>query len=58
MNPSIHNVQDRIRPAVLDRIVKLLENGGVAIVPTDTVYGLVTKAFDQETYKRLDHIKG
>ncbi|MEP3390096.1 MAG: L-threonylcarbamoyladenylate synthase [Reichenbachiella sp.] len=48
-------------PQKIDTIVKTLENGGVIIYPTDTVYGMGcsifnTKAIDK--IKRLKQIKG
>ncbi len=34
-------------------LVEMLNNGGVAVIPTDTVYGLVAPASDQAAVKRL-----
>jgi L-threonylcarbamoyladenylate synthase len=36
---------------------KLLEVGAVGVIPTDTVYGLVARATDQEGVKRLYDLK-
>lgn len=41
----------------IDEIKKILENGGVGIIPTDTVYGLCCNAFNKEAIKRIYKIK-
>lgn len=51
-------VEDEITPDLLARLVDILNTGGVIIVPTDTVYGLITKAFHKDAFKRLEAIKG
>src|SRR6476619_3603487 len=38
-------------------LVELLNRGGVGVLPTDTVYGLVCKASDQTAVKRLYKLK-
>ncbi|NQT35397.1 Sua5/YciO/YrdC/YwlC family protein [bacterium] len=40
------------------KLVEVLNGGGIAVIPTDTVYGLIGKAFDKKVFKRLDRIKG
>jgi len=35
-----------------------LQSGGVGVIPTDTVYGLVASAYDQRAVKRLYDLKG
>jgi L-threonylcarbamoyladenylate synthase len=37
---------------------KILKNGGVAVIPTDTLYGVVGSAFLQKTVERIYDIKG
>ncbi len=39
------------------RLSDVLIDGGVAVVPTDTVYGLIGKAFDKQVFERLNSIK-
>jgi protein-tyrosine phosphatase len=51
-------MRDQIRPADLDRLTEILQGGGIAIIPTDTVYGLIGKAFDADVFKKLDMVKG
>ena len=38
--------------------IEILKNGGVAVIPTDTVYGIVCSAFSKEALDRLFEIKG
>lgn len=40
-----------------EKLVKILNNGGVAIMPTDTIYGVVGKALNKETVERIYKIK-
>ncbi|MCX8094879.1 MAG: L-threonylcarbamoyladenylate synthase [Caldisericia bacterium] len=41
----------------INEIKKILENGGVGIIPTDTVYGLCVNALNKEAIKRIYKIK-
>jgi len=54
----IRNHTGRARASEVNRMAKILDAGGVIIAPTDTVYGLVGKAFDHRAFARLDSIKG
>ncbi len=47
-----------MRPADLDRCVGILNEGGIIILPVDTVYGLAAKGFHPAAFERLDKIKG
>jgi L-threonylcarbamoyladenylate synthase len=38
-------------------LIELLKHGAVGVLPTDTVYGLVCRAQDQEAVKRLYQLK-
>jgi tRNA threonylcarbamoyl adenosine modification protein (Sua5/YciO/YrdC/YwlC family) len=58
VSPTLRHVRESVRPTDVDRMVKILKEGGVIIAPTDTVYGLLAKAFTSETFERLDSIKG
>src|SRR3989338_6697138 len=42
----------------VDRAVEVLGNGGVVVVPTDTVYGLAADAGNEEAVKKIFEIKG
>lgn len=39
------------------QVIKLLKSGGVGLIPTDTVYGLSVRAFDEQAVAKLDQIK-
>ena len=34
-------------------IIKILKNGGIGVMPTDTIYGLVGSALDKKTVERI-----
>lgn len=38
-------------------IIKILNNGGVGVIPTDTLYGLVCSAFSKKAINRIYKIK-
>lgn len=42
----------------IDECARILNNGGVAVIPTDTVYGLAAHPAHPEAVKRLWTIKG
>ena len=42
----------------VDRAVEVLGNGGVVVVPTDTVYGLAADAGNEKAVKKVFEIKG
>ena len=37
--------------------IKILKDGGVGVIPTDTIYGVVGSALKPETVKRIAKIK-
>ncbi len=39
-------------------IVKILQNGGIGVVPTDTIYGLVGSAFSEQAVRRIYKVRG
>ncbi len=43
--------------ASFEKIKKILENGGVGVIPTDTVYGLCASALNKDAIKRIYKIK-
>lgn len=45
-------------PRLIDQIVEILQNDGVIIYPTDTVYGLGCDIFNQKAVERVARIKG
>lgn len=42
----------------LEQIIKILENDGIVIFPTDTVYGIGCNCFSDKAIQRLFQIKG
>ena len=45
------------QPRLVQQVVELLENDGVIIYPTDTVYGLGCSIYSKKAMKRLHLIK-
>lgn len=41
----------------LNNIIKILKSGGVGVIPTDTLYGLVGSAFSNDAVERIYKIK-
>ncbi len=40
------------------QVIKALNNSGIAIVPTDTIYGIVAKAEDKKAVDKVYRVKG
>lgn len=55
--PEIFNYSDLNLKENFPRIKRILLNGGIGIIPVDTVFGLIGKAFDDATFKKLKSIK-
>jgi L-threonylcarbamoyladenylate synthase len=45
-------------PGARKKTVEIIKNGGVAIVPTETVYGFAVDAFNVDAQKKIYKIKG
>ncbi len=41
-----------------ENLIKVLNEGGVAVMPTDTIYGIVGRALEKNTVERIYGIKG
>ena len=41
-----------------DTVIQLLREGGCAVIPTDTIYGIVASALKQEAVEKVYAIKG
>src|SRR5581483_3620589 len=39
-------------------IIKILNSGGIGVLPTDTLYGLVGRAVDKKAVRRIYEVKG
>jgi L-threonylcarbamoyladenylate synthase len=46
-----------MKPQTIEQAIILLMNGGVGVMPTDTVYGLVARAEDPEAVARMYALK-
>lgn len=46
------------QPRLIKQVVETLENGGVIIYPTDTIYGLGCDIFNTKAIERICRIKG
>jgi L-threonylcarbamoyladenylate synthase len=49
---------DRPDPVTIERAADVLRNGGVAAIPTDTLYGLAVDPFNERAVLRIYAIKG
>ena len=54
---EIHKLQSEIQGKILVRAEEILKSGGVVVVPTDTVYGLVCDATNAAAMKKIFAIK-
>ena len=50
--------EDKPSEAALSKVVKVLQNGGLVIYPTDTVYGLGCDITNSKALERIARIKG
>ncbi len=41
-----------------EKLIQLIKDGGIGVIPTDTIYGLVCSAFDQDAVEKIYEIKG
>lgn len=41
----------------INYLANILENGGIAVIPTDTIYGLVGDATNEEVIRKIYEIK-
>ena len=53
----LYNWEDDISDDELEKVVDTLDNGGIVIFPTDTVYGIGCNCFNEEAVKKLYEIK-
>ncbi len=50
--------QQFVQPRKLEKIVEILNNNGIIIYPTDTIYGIGCSIFSQKGIERIRLIKG
>lgn len=56
MKTQILKIESPAQPDEIRRIARLLDQGGIAAIPTETVYGLAARVHP-ETLRRLDAVK-
>ena len=54
---KIFNWNNRINEEELDECIAVIKNGGIVVFPTETVYGIGTNAFCEESVKKIYEIK-
>lgn len=42
---------------LFEQIAPILQDGGVGVIPTDTLYGLVGRSLEKETVERIYHLR-
>src|SRR5210317_1518172 len=50
--------EENPNPKEIDKVIKILKNGGLIIYPTDTVYGLGCDITNLKALERVAQIKG
>lgn len=53
----IGSLSDKI-VLINDHLIELLRNAGVAVIPTDTIYGIVARAEDKQAVEDVYNIRG
>src|SRR4051812_14102301 len=54
----LHIHPDNPQPRALQQVVKSLQDGGVIVYPTDTIYGLGCDIYNTDAIERICRIKG
>jgi len=57
METKVLNVKEHDRKKLLKTISEILENNGIAVLPTDTVYGIMTSIFNITGQKNIYKLK-
>lgn len=57
MKTHIYNWKEKINEDELENVINVIENGGIVIFPTDTVYGVAANSLDEEAIKKLFNLK-
>ena len=57
MKTLIYDWKEKINVDELENVIKVIEDGGVVIFPTDTVYGIAANSLDEEAIKKLFDLK-
>ena len=54
---EIYDWKNQINEEELNKCIKTIENGGIVIFPTETVYGIGTNAFIENSVKKIYEVK-
>ena len=54
---TLHTTNENPDRGVIEKCAEVIKNGGVAVFPTETVYGVGVNAFDENAVKRLYALK-
>lgn len=57
MTTEIFDWQDEINEQELNKTAQVLENGGIVIFPTETVYGIGANAYNEESVRKIYEVK-
>lgn len=57
MTTEVFDWQEKINEQELNKTVDILQNGGIVIFPTETVYGIGANAYNEESVKRIYEVK-
>ena len=55
---KIYDWKNEIKECELNSVIETLQNNGLVILPTETVYGLAASAFSDEACKKIFIAKG
>lgn len=58
MKTLIYDWKDKIDEKELDNTLNVINNGGIVIFPTDTVYGIASNITNENAIKKLFELKG
>ena len=55
-----HDFRERVHPNFLEKlqVIKILQNGGVIVMPTDTVYSFASMLGNRKGFDRIARIRG
>ena len=57
MNTIVYDWKSKINEKELENTIDVLKNGGIVILPTDTVYGIACEMNNEEAIKKLFKLK-
>ena len=58
MKTQLYKINDTTQSAEIGAVAKILREGGLAAIPTETVYGLAANALDPDAVNSIFRAKG